>query len=180
MEATMPKVNDMEDHAAPKNNKRRRFIAIGLVGMVAMAGAAYAYFTTTGAGTGNAQVGTSTALTITAAITPAAGGIVPGGTGSDVAYSVNNPSSGHQLVNTVHFTGVAAYTDALHTIPIASGTGAAQCDVSQFSIADVIQNQDVPTGITALDDHGSLLMANAAFNQDGCKNAYLVASFTSN
>ena len=176
----MPQLKDVQSNTDRKPRKRRRLVALGLVGVVALGGAAYAYFTTTGSGTANTQVGTSSALTITAAITPATGGLVPGGTGSDVLYSVNNPSTGHQIVGTVSFTGVAAYTDALHTIPIATGTGAAQCDTSQFSVADVIENQDVPAGTTALTNHGTLLMANAAFSQDGCKNAYLVASFTSN
>jgi hypothetical protein len=176
----MPQVNDVDGTTPSKPSKRRRFVALGLVGVLAMGGAAYAYFTTTGSGTADGQVGTSQALTITADITAAAGGLVPGGTGSDVEFSVNNPSTGNQLVNTVHLVSVAAFTNALHTIPIAAGTGAAQCDVTQFSMADVVQNQDVPAGLTLLDDNGTLLMADAAFNQDGCKNAYLVASFTSN
>jgi hypothetical protein len=44
----------------------------------------------------------------------------------------------------------------------------------------VAQNQNVPTGLTALNDHGTLLLADSGVSQDGCKNAYLVASFTSN
>lgn len=176
----MPKLDDDQGCTGRKHTKKRRMLALSMVGILALGGAAYAYFTTTGSGSGDAQVGTSQALTITAAITPAAGGLVPGGTGSDVVFSVNNPSSGNVMVNTVTFTGVTAYTDALHTIPIASGTGIAQCDVSQFSMAAVPQNQDVPAGTTVLADHGTLLMANAGFNQDGCKNAFLLATFTSN
>jgi len=176
----MPKFNDDECSTAPSNTKKRRLIAFGIVGVLALGGIAFAYFTATGDGDADAQVGTSQQLDITAVITPATGGLVPGGTGSDIVFSVNNPSSGNMLVNTVTLVGVAAYTDALHTVPIAAGTGPAQCDVSQFSMVPVVQNQDVPAGLTALTDHGTLVMANAAFNQDGCKNAYLVASFTSN
>jgi hypothetical protein len=176
----MAQLNDISTSPAPKPRKRRRLVALGVVGVVALSGAAYAYFTTTGSGTADTQAGTSQAVAITAVITPASGGLVPGGTGSDVLFSVNNPSTGHQLVNTVHFTGVVAYTDLAHGTVIPNGTGAGQCDRSQFSMADVVQDQDVPTGLTALTDHGTLLLANAAVSQDGCKNAYLVASFTSN
>jgi hypothetical protein len=159
---------------------KKRWIALGLVGVIALAGAAYAYFTTTGSGDVNGQVGTSQALTITGTITPATGGLVPGGTGSDVVFSVNNPATGHQFVNTVHYTGVVAYSDAAHLNAIPTGTGSTQCDTSKFSLADVVENQDIDPGGEQLLVHGTLLMANAAFNQDGCKNAYLVASFTSN
>lgn len=175
----MPKISE-EGPVQPKTSRRRRLIAFGVVGVVAFGGAAYAYFTTTGSGSDNARVGTSQALTITAAITPATGGLVPGGTGSDVVYSVNNPSTGNQFVNTVHYTGVLAYSDASHLNAIPTGTGATQCDTSKFSIADVVENQDIDPGGEQLLVHGTLLMANASFNQDGCKNAYLVASFTSN
>ena len=44
----------------------------------------------------------------------------------------------------------------------------------------VVQNQDIPAGVTVLSDNGTLLLQNAAFNQDGCEGAYLVATFTSN
>ncbi len=53
-------------------------MALTVVAALAVAGAVLAYFSTSGAGTGNAQVGTSAALTIAGTITPGAGGIVPG------------------------------------------------------------------------------------------------------
>ena len=77
-------------------------------------------------------------------------------------------------------TGVQAYSDATHTTNI-TGVGAGKCDTTQFSMTPVTENQTVSTGgPTALASNGSLVFADSGTNQDGCKNAYLVASFTSN
>jgi hypothetical protein len=158
---------------------KRARVGLGLLVLLAFSGAAVAYFTTTGAGSGNVQVGNSSALTITPTITPASGGLVPGGTPAAVSFSVNNPSSGNQYVSTVSLSGVQAYSDAAHTNNI-SGTGAGKCDTTQFSMTPVTENQDVGPGNTTLGTNGSLVFADSGGNQNGCKGAYLVASFTSN
>jgi hypothetical protein len=113
-------------------------------------------------------------LTISASITPPSGGLVPGGTPAGVSFSVHNPSSGNQDVRTVTLTGVAAYTDSTQS------TVATGCDTTQFSMAPVTENQDVGSGNTTLNTGGSLVFADSGSNQDACKNAFLVASFSSN
>ena len=158
---------------------RRARAGLGLLVLLAFAGAAVAYFSTTGSGSGNAQVGSSSALTISATITAPSGGLVPGGTPASVAFSVNNPSSGNQYVGTVTLTGVKAYSDSSHTTDI-TGTGAGKCDTSQFTMSPVSENQDVGNGTTNLSSNGSLVFGDSGSNQDGCKGAYLVASFASN
>ncbi|MFL5829568.1 MAG: hypothetical protein ACJ76X_06585 [Solirubrobacteraceae bacterium] len=159
---------------------KRLRAALGAVAALAATGIAVAYFTTSGSGSGNAQVGTSSALTITGTITPGAGGIVPGGNPAGVALSVTNPGAGNQYVATVSLTGVQAYSDAAHTNNI-TGTGAGKCDTAQFSMSPVSENQTVPAGgPTALAQNASLSFADSGTNQDGCKAAYLVASFSSN
>jgi hypothetical protein len=158
---------------------KRARLGLGLFVLLAFSGAAVAYFTTTGAGTGNAQVGTNSALTITPTITPPAGGLVPGGTGAATQFSVNNPSSGNQYVTSASLSGVQAYSDSGHTNNI-SGTGAGQCDTAQFTMASVTENQNVPSGNTTLTNNGSLKLNDSGTNQNACKGAYLVASFTSN
>jgi hypothetical protein len=158
---------------------KRVRIGLGLLALLAFTGAAVAYFTTSGSGSGSAQVGTSSALTISATITPPTGGLVPGGSPATVAFSVNNPSSGNQYVGSVSLTGMKAYSDAAHSVDI-TGTGAGQCDTSQFSMTSVAENQDVGSGSSSLPNNGSLVFHDSSSNQDGCKNAYLVASFSSN
>lgn len=158
---------------------KKRWIALFIVGILGLGGAAYAYFTNNGSGEGEAQVGTSVALTINATITPGTGGIVPAGNPAVVEFSAVNSGEANQLVDTIQLVSVTAFSDALHTDDI-TGTGAGECDTDAFSMADVVQNQVVPGGTTALDDDGSLVFADDATNQDDCKDAYLVLAFTSN
>jgi hypothetical protein len=160
--------------------KTKKGVAL-LAAFVVVAGSAigaYAYFTTTGAGTGSAAVGTSTAITISGT---SVGSLYPGDpVGADVSFTVNNPSTGHQFVTKVHLVSVDAFTGPGFTNPIPVGVGAGSCDTSKFSMADVTENQDIPAGgPTALTVHGTLLMANDAANsQDGCKNAVLRLNLT--
>ena len=160
--------------------KRVRVALVGLAALVFTAGAV-AYFTASGTGSGSAQVGNSTSpMNISATITPGTGGLVPGGSPATVSFTVNNSGSGNQYVNTVSLTGVQAFSDSAHTINI-TGTGAGQCDTSQVSMATVTEGQDVPSGgPTTLGTNGSLVFHDSGSNQDGCKGAYLVASFNSN
>jgi hypothetical protein len=158
---------------------KRARAGLGLLVLLAFTGAAVAYFTTTGSGSGNAQVGTSSTLTITPTITPGANGLVPGGNAS-VSFSVNNPG-GNQYLNQISLGTVTAYSDAAHTNNI-TGTGSVtKCDTSAFSMTPVSVGQDLPHGNTSLVQTGTLNFADMPTTvQDGCKNAYLVATFTSN
>ena len=158
---------------------KRARVGLGLLLLLAFSGAAVAYFSTTGAGSGNAQVGTSSALTITPTITPPAGGLVPG-TSATVSFSVNNPGGGKSYVNTVSLGTVTAYSDSGHTNNI-TGVGAGKCDTSQFTMSSVSEGLEVSPGNTTLPNSGTLAFNDEpTVSQDGCKNAYLVATFTSN
>lgn len=151
-----------------KFTKKR--IALGALGLLVVAGAAVAYFTTTGSGDGNAKVGTSSALTISAV---SASPLYPG-TSSVVTFKVNNPSTGHQFVTKVKLKEVKAYEEEAHTNLIPG------CKSEWFSMPEVTENQDVPAGETPLTNTGTLTFLNQPVSQDACKNAYLVASFESN
>jgi hypothetical protein len=158
-----------------RNFTKKRWIALGVVCLCAVTGAAYAYFTTTGAGSASTQAGTSTALTISAVITPATGGLVPGGPAAPIVYSAANTGTGNQRVGTVHVASITAYSDAGLTTAIPA------CDSSWFSVADVAENQTIPgSATTELTTPGSLVFANVASSQDACKNAYLKLTITSN
>lgn len=160
------------------------------VGVVAIAGIAYAFFTTSGAGTGTASVGTSSALTIhgTSAST-----LYPG-TSSTVSFTVDNPSSGHQQLGTVTLSAVHACTGAGSswngTSCTSGGTEATGCESfdtssssssDNFSMVPVTSNQDIAgnaSGATVTAT-GTLAMNNLASSQDACKSANLTLSFTS-
>jgi hypothetical protein len=145
---------------------RKIKVALGAtVASVAIAGAAFAYFTTTGAGTGTGSTGTSTALVIHGtAATP----LYPG-TSSTVNFTVDNPSPGHQLVNTITLTGVT--TDSAHV----------GCVVADYTMPVVTSGQDVGNGSgIAITATGTLTMASTGVSQDLCKTAPLTLVLTSN
>jgi hypothetical protein len=142
----------------------KKRVLVGLtVAMLAVAGAAFAYFTTTGSGTGTATVGTSSELTLHATTMTT---LYPG-TSTVVHFTVDNPSSGHQQLGTIHLVEVT--TDAAHSA----------CVMSDFTMPDVVANQDFAAGngqeVTAT---GTLTMANNG-NQNACKEAPLTLHLTS-
>jgi hypothetical protein len=138
-------------------------IAAGTITVGVAATAAFAYFTTTGSGSGSATVGTNSAVTLHGTTSPS---LYPGAS-STVSFTVDNPSTGHQFVTTIHLVGVT--TDAAH-----SG-----CVMTDFTMPDVNASQDVPSGNgTAITATGTLSMANNG-NQDACKNAPLTLNLTS-
>ena len=145
--------------------RKRALVALGAAGLLALAGIAYAYFTSTGSGTGTATVGTAQAVTLhgTAATT-----LFPG-TSSTVTFTVDNPSAGTQRVGTIHLASVT--TDAAHT---------PGCVTTDFTMPDVGVNQSFPNGsgqtVTA---SGTLTMANTGV-QDACQGAPLTLNLTSN
>lgn len=142
-------------------------VRVGLgatIATVAISGAAFAYFTTPGAGDGTGTTGTSTALVIhgTAATT-----LYPG-TSSTVSFTVDNASTGHQYVNTISLTNVT--TDVAHS----------SCAVADFTMPTVTAHQDVASGNgTAITATGTITMANTAVSQDACKGAPLTLHLTS-
>jgi hypothetical protein len=140
-------------------------VALSVVAVLAAAGAAVAYFTSTGSGTGTASVGSSSAVTIhgTAAST-----LYPGTT-SSVSFTVDNPSAGTEHVGAIHLGSVS--TDAGHST----------CDTTAFTMPDVTVNHTFPNGngqsVTAT---GTLTMADTGVSQDACQGAPLTLHLTSN
>jgi hypothetical protein len=148
-----------------RTKKRRLLVALCAVVAVMAAVAAYAYFTSSGSGTGSGTVGSSSAVTLhgTAATT-----LYPG-TSSTVTFTVDNPSPGSQRVNAIQLASVS--TDAGHSA----------CVMSDFTMANVTVNQVFPNGNgQAVTATGTLSMANTALNQDACQGAPLTLSLTSN
>jgi hypothetical protein len=143
----------------------KKKLAVAAVTIIALVGGgiAWAYFTTTGSGTGSASTGTSSTVTLhgTASTT-----LYPG-TSSTVNFTVDNPSSGHQFVGTIHLASVT--------------TDKPGCVVADYTMPDVVANQDVPSGNgTAITATGTLSMANTNVSQDNCKNAAVTLNLTSN
>jgi len=161
--------------------KSKKVIALilGTVVAAVLSVGAYAYFTSTGNGSGSATVGTSTTWSVTT-LSATGGPLTPGGPTESITYKVKNNSSGYQNLANVAIS--VANADA------SAWTSVAGCSKSDFSIDgaaagatynDTAQAANVAPGATATGSI-TLQMVDSGSNQDGCKNAtvplYLSAS----
>jgi hypothetical protein len=151
--------------------KRRAFFALTVALVVAVAGGAYAYFTTSGTGTGTAAVGSSTAVTLHATVT---GSLYPG-TSSPVSFTVDNPSSGKQRVGTISLASITV--DAAHSECSTVITGGNP----DFTMPAVAVNATFAGGnAQAVTPTGTLTMNETGVSQDKCQGATLTLHLTDN
>lgn len=149
----------------------RKSVAVVGAFFLLVAGGAYAYWTSTGSGSGSAGTGTVTAVVVnqTSSIT----GLYPGGPAVALSGNFNNPNSGAVRVGTV--------TVALDSITGSSGTPACTTADYQLNNATATVNAQIASGNGVGSWSGpSIQMLNTGANQDACKNASVVLSYTSN
>lgn len=150
--------------------KRALTTLVGVCSLAAV-GAAFAYFTTNGSGTGTATVGSSSAVTLHATITS---NLYPG-TSSPVSFTVDNPSSGAQRVGTITLASISA--DAGHSSCSTVITGGNP----DFSMPAVAVNKNFAAGNgQTVTQTGTLTMNETGANQDACQGASLTLHLTSN
>jgi hypothetical protein len=151
--------------------RKRSLSAFATVCVLAIAAGAYGYFTTSGSGTGTASVGTSSAVTLHGTVT---GSLYPGSS-SSVSFTVDNPSSGSQRVNTISLASITA--DAGH-----SGCSTAISGGNpDFTMAAVVVNKTfAPGNGQAVTPTGTLTMNETGVNQDACQGATLTLNLTNN
>jgi hypothetical protein len=151
--------------------KKRALVALGFTCALAVAGVAFAYFTSNGSGTGTAAVGSSSSVTLHATITNS---LYPGSS-SPVSFTVDNPSSGVQRVGTVTLASITV--DASHSeckTTISGGN-------PDFTMAAVPVNQVVnPGNSQSVAATGTLTMNETGTNQDPCQGATLTLHLTNN
>jgi hypothetical protein len=156
-----------------KRFMNKKVVAIGLAAGITLggAGAAFAYFTTTGSGSGGTTAGSASAVTLHAAI---AGNIVPGDGGQAVTFTADNSNSGAQEVRTISFVSVTS-TDTTCNDFLTANTG-------QFSMTDVTSNTDVPgsSSNVSLNGTGTLVWTDEAYAQNACAGAPLTLNVSSN
>jgi hypothetical protein len=158
--------------------RRKVLVPLIVVGVLAVAGAAVAYWTSTGTGSGTATVGTTQNLTITPVTFT--GTLYPGGTAATSAITINNPGSAD-----VQVTNLGLDTAQPTSGPqIGSGIGglpAAGCPAADFTFnANLGGPVNVPAGGSVVVNSATLSMANTTSNQNACKGRtltiYLAAS----
>ena len=81
---------------------RKRIAIVAAVAVVALSGvAAFAYFVSSGSGTGTASVGTDSNIQLSSTLV---GNLYPGGADVPVNVSVHNPGSGNEYVSDISGT----------------------------------------------------------------------------
>lgn len=143
--------------------KRLVLLAVPLAAL-ALAGGAFAYFTSTGSGTGQAAVGKAGAWTITPG--SSSGTMYPGQGSTTIPYTVTNSGNGQQELNG---TAASVVADSSGNVEqkSASVTG---CQASWFTATNT------PPAAADLAPNGtatgsvSVKMADATTSQDACQN----------
>ena len=144
---------------------RRRGIVLGVIASLAIGGAAVAYWTAGGAGTGSGSAaGSQSALTANQTTTLSA--MYPGDSAQTISGNFDNSNSGPIHVGTV--------TASIASVTKAAGAPAGTCDASDFTLANAAMtvNAEIPVGTGKGAFTGATLkFNNKATNQDACKGA---------
>ncbi len=130
---------------------------------VGTAAGAFAYWSTTGAGTGSAtNAGSNGTVVLHAAF---AGGLTPGAS-EQVTFTGDNGGTSSLYVGTIHSV---------------VSTSNPACLATDFTVADFTSNTTLAPGASgAALGAGSIAFADTAANQDGCKGATITLTLTSN
>ena len=143
----------------------RRGIVLGVVASLVVAGAAFAYWTAGGSGTGTGSTaGAQTALT--ANQTTSLTAMYPGDTAQTISGTFDNPNSGPVYVSTV--------TVSIASVTKAASAPAGTCDATDYTLASAAMtvNSEIAAGTGKGAFTGATLkFNNKASNQDACKNA---------
>ena len=141
---------------------RRRVAALGTLGVLALAGSAFAYWTGSGSGTGTGTVGTPASIALSGTV---ASGIAPGNSRL-VTFTATNTSDSPVYVTKISLTNIT--TDGSHST----------CLLTDFTMADTSEGVEVPASTTGytFTAKGTLAFADTGISQDGCKGAPLTLS----
>lgn len=167
-----------------KRFMNKKVVAIGLAAglTLGVGGAAFAYFSSTGSGTGQASTGSSAGLDISQT-----GGssdvtnLLPGGSAQTIHYSVKNNTTSAETVGqvTVAVTGV---TSGSLTGTDSQGNPITPCSTSYYHITQgAALNTDLQPGQSA-SGTATIAMSDGGVNQDNCQapNGVVSLSFSSN
>jgi hypothetical protein len=150
----------LKEKTSMRLSKKIAIAAVSTIAAVGVATSAFAYWTTSGGGSGTAGAASATSdLVITG--DPALG-IHPGGSVA-VSGNVHNPNPSSSMVNVVSAT---------------VGTSNSDCLPADFHFAPVTVNKQVAAGGNQAFS-GTLTMDDTALSQDACKNATIILTYSS-
>jgi len=156
-------------HGKRRISRKKKVVALTVL-LVGIAGTAFAYWTTTGTGTGSADTGTAVGITVhqTSTVTD----LAPGSDDQPLSGNFTNTNDGP-----VYITAVAA---AVTGVNDALGAPIVGCSAADYDIVGTgAVGAEVPDGAN-VGSWGNLTIEfnNTAANQDACKNAQLVITYT--
>ena len=151
-----------------RTSRKKLAVVAGGLAVLAFAGAAFAYFTNSGSGTGSASVGSSSEIALSS---PLVGDLYPDGADVPVTVTIDNPGSGAQYVDTV--SGVVETDD--------NGTPstADDCLGSWFEVDDITYQDTLAAGGSDTADT-NVRMNDSGSNQDACQGDTLTITWSSN
>jgi hypothetical protein len=138
--------------------QKRMLIALTAAVALVLSNIALAFSSGSGSSTGTAILGHGGAAFVHASIPS---GIFPGGN-VPVRITVSNPSTATVALGTIHLADISV--DAAH----------ASCVRSDFSMPDIVENDQVPAGSVNYSQRGgTLFYADTDIDQNACKGATL-------
>lgn len=148
----------------------KKKIAIVTAALVLTGGAAFAYWTAGGSGTGSAATGTNVAITAVQTSTVAA--MAPGDTAQSLNGTFLNTNSGPVYVTNV--------TASISSVVKDAGAVAGTCDASDYTLANAVMsvNSEALANDTSTWTGATIKFNNkAGVNQDACKLATVNLSY---
>lgn len=150
---------------------KKKKVAVVVTALVLSGGAAFAYWTAGGSGTGTASTGST--VPITAVQTSTVTALAPGGAAQTLAGNFDNTNAGPVYVATV--------TASIASVTKASGAPAGICDPTDYTLtgATMTVNAEVASGTGKGSWTGAQLVFNnkPSANQDACKGATVNLSY---
>ena len=140
----------------------KKWLALLVVGAIAVIAAVggYAYFTSSGSGTGSASVGSSSNVQLSSS---PVGTLYPGGADVPVSVSIHNPGSGAAYIGTI--SGSVADNGA--------------CQGSWFAVDPITYNAELgPNGNDSKSTN--VRMLDSGTNQDACQGKTMTINWSSN
>ena len=151
----------------------RRKAMLSVIATLVVAGAAFAYWTVGGSGTGSASTADG-AGNLTANQTTTLTPLYPGDSAQTISGDFNNTNSGPVYVGTV--------TASIASVTKAVDAPAGTCDATDFTLASAAMtvNAEVPAGAGTGAFTGATIQFNnkTGTNQDACKNATVALAYT--
>ncbi|HEU4867630.1 MAG TPA: hypothetical protein VFV09_07875 [Actinomycetota bacterium] len=146
--------------------RSRKTTVIASLLVLAVAGAAYAYWTAGGTGTGTAETGET--LPLTANQVTVLDPMYPGDSPQTISGTFDNPNDGPTYVTSV----TAAITG------VSGGDGA--CTDADYLLDNEVMlvGAEVPAGTGGAWTGATIQFNNTGANQDGCKNATVTLTYT--